>query len=102
MTEMASTTIVKLASDKVVLAPLDPPPEELSLLQWMMREGARGILNALYVKISGRSAEAGRSEPKPAISTVEIPNDLIFAMIGAGPPTEFFSKVGIKMEIKGR
>jgi len=101
LTEMPSTNLVEIGPQSVALAPPDPEPEELTLRQWMMREGAR-IFNALYAKMGGRSAEAKPSEPKPAIGTVEIPNDIIFAMIGAGPPTEFFAKVGIEMQIKGR
>ena len=101
LTEMPSTRLDEIRPHSVLLSPLDPPPEDLSLRQWMVREGAR-IFTALYAKLGGRSAEAKGPEAKPAISHVEIPNDIIFAMIGAGPPVEFFAKVGIEMEIKGR
>jgi thioredoxin reductase len=92
-----STKLAEIRAHQVVLAALDPPPENMTLTQWMWRQG-RKLFEAARI-LAGIIEDAEGS--KPASSQIEVANDVVFAMVGADPPTRFLAKTGIQMEVKG-
>ena len=101
LSEMALTTLVEIRANSVVLASVDPPPEEMSLSGWMIAEGDK-LWKAFRRRFVTHETGQQQTDYQHPPASLELPNDVIFAMIGAEPPTGFFQQVGIEMEIKGR